>query len=82
MHIVIQNILNTSQTQYQTKNIKNWYTIDTLGAIFTILDTFYKTFTILLQYFCNTITILSQYFYNTCTILLQYFYNTNISKYS
>ena len=40
------------------KNIKNWYTIDALGAIFTIID----TFTILLQYLCNTITILLQYF--------------------
>ena len=38
------------------KNTKNWYTIDALGAIFEILD----TFTILLQYYYNTITILFQ----------------------
>ena len=37
----------------KVKNTKNWYTIDALGAIYTIfiiLDTFTK----LLQYFYNT----------------------------
>ncbi len=74
------------------KNTKNWYTKDALGAIFaifTILDTFYKSFSILLQYYYNTFTILLQYFYNTIAILFQHFYNTftilisqNISKYT
>ena len=60
------------------KNTKNWYTIVALSAIiaiFTILDNFTK----LLQYFYNTIAILLQYYsniYNTFTIPLQYFYNT------
>ena len=60
------------------KNAKNWYTIVALSAIiaiFTILDNFTK----LLQYFYNTIAILLQYYsniYNTFTIPLQYFYNT------
>ena len=52
------------------KNTKNWYTIDALGAIFTI-------FTILLQYFYNTFTIILQYLYNTFTIPI----SQNISKY-
>ena len=47
----VKAILQTFQ-----KNTKNWYTIDALGAIFEILD----TFTILLQYYFNTITILLQ----------------------
>ena len=41
------------EEQRVTKNTKNWYTIDALGtifAIFTILDIFYKTFTLILQY--------------------------------
>ena len=54
------------------KNNKTWYTIDALGASFTILDTFRK----LLQYFYNTFTILLKDYYNTTTILLQYYYNT------
>ena len=44
-------------TDFKTKNTKNWYTIDALGAIFaifTIIDTFIK----LLQYFNNTFAIL------------------------
>ena len=70
------------------KNNKTWYTIDALGASFTILDTFrkllqyfYNTIKRLLQYYYNTSTILLQYSYNISTIILQYFYNTKISTY-
>ena len=66
------DVLDVINENFSWKIPNNWYTIDALGAIFTILDTFTK----LLQYYDNTMTILLQYFYNTFTILLQYFYNT------
>ena len=58
------------------KNTKNWYTIDALGAIFailTILDTFTKTFTILLLLYYNTLTILSYLLSGALVFILDYY---------
>ena len=49
------------------KNTKHGFTIDALGAIFAILDTFTTTFSRLLLYYYNT--KLLQYFCNTLTIV-------------